>query len=43
MFDAFLQQLETLGLHDYDAYVNIAVQENAAAIGLDLKEAQPGK
>ena len=43
MFDAFLQQLDALGLHDYDAYVNIAVQENAAAIGLDLKEAQPGK
>ena len=41
MFDEFLASLDALGLKDYDAYVNIAVQQNAANLGIDLKEAQP--
>lgn len=41
LFDAFIAQMDALGLKEYDAYVNIAVQQNAADIGLDLKTAQP--
>ena len=41
MFDELLAKLDKLGLREYDEYVNIAVQQNAAEIGLDLKTAQP--
>ena len=41
MYDEFIATLDKLGLREYDAYVNIAVQQNAAEIALDLKTAQP--
>lgn len=43
MYDSFIGELNTIGLPDYDEYVNIAVQEAAAEAGINLKESQPGK
>ena len=43
MFDSFIEELNALDLPVYDEYINIAVQENAAKKGVDLKEAQPEK
>lgn len=43
MFDDFIENLNSLGLPDYDEYVNIAVQEAAAEAGVDLKQEQPGR
>lgn len=43
MYDNFVAQLDKLGLREYDAYLNIALQNNAAAKGVDLTKEQPGK
>ncbi|MCI9142975.1 MAG: extracellular solute-binding protein [Lachnospiraceae bacterium] len=43
MFDEFISTLDSLGLPDYDEYVNIAVQEAASEAGVDLKQEQPHK
>lgn len=43
MYDSFLAQLDAMGLREYDAYLNLAVQKNAADKGVDLKKAQPGQ
>ena len=43
MFDEFIEELNDMDLPEYDAYVNIAVQEAAEEAGVDLKEAQPKK
>lgn len=43
MYDDFVAQLDKLGLRDYDAYLNEALQAAAADNGVDLKQAQPAK
>jgi len=36
-YDAFLAEMTRLGRKDYDAYLNIKVQENAEKRGIELK------
>ena len=36
MYDSFIQDLDKLGLHKYDDYIDIQVQKNCAEKGITL-------